>query len=202
LSIFFQSLPGDGYVAVDEAAPPPVDGTDLRLPASVEGRPSEALHEAFRRAQELVMRRDLVATDRERRFCTWRLQTLVRELMLTLAARLDPHADEGFRPTPVHRVVQILSREFDRGYTLDELAYQAGVSPTTLQRQFKRAMGCTVKQFQLRIRIQQARMWLIEDRELRLRDIAERLGVLDEFHFSKTFKQQVGQSPSDYRSSF
>lgn len=202
LGISFEYLPGDGYRLVDPTETAPVIGGELRFPVCVEARAAEALHDTFRQAQELVLRRGATSRADERTFCEWQLQTLVRQLMLTLATRLDPRASAGGRATPVQRVVRLLSNSLDRSFSLDELASEVGLSTSTLKRRFKQDMGCTVKQFHQRLRIQQGRMWLVEDPDLRLSDLAERLGFHDEFHFSKTFKLLTGQSPSGYRRSF
>lgn len=202
LSIAFEPLPGDGYRVVDPADLDPVNDGELRIPVSTQGRTSEALHDVFRDAHELVISRESSRLKSGRRFYDWQLQAILRQLLLTLASRLDPTAGEVGRPTSVQRVVWLLSTHVDRSYALEELADEAGVSVATLTRHFKKTMGCTIKQFQQRMRIQQARMWLMEDPGMRLSDIAERLAFHDEFHFSKTFKQHCGQSPSEYRRSF
>ena len=40
---------------------------------------------------------------------------------------------------------------------------------------------------------------LLQEPHLGLKEVAERCGFCDEFHFSRRFKQRLGLSPSDFR---
>ena len=40
---------------------------------------------------------------------------------------------------------------------------------------------------------------LLSDKTLTLRDVAEKLGYCDEYHFSKQFSKTIGWSPREYR---
>ena len=42
---------------------------------------------------------------------------------------------------------------------------------------------------------------LLNDKDLTIQEVAAAVGYNDPFHFSKSFKQTFGISPTDYRSS-
>lgn len=93
---------------------------------------------------------------------------------------------------------------FQRCHTTIEfpsLAAELGVGYSLFRQAFKERTGLSPKQFQQRERLRWARRLLREPGPL-LAEIAARLGYSSAFHFSRQFKQGVGESPSDYRRRF
>ena len=85
-----------------------------------------------------------------------------------------------------------------RRIRLAELAGLVHLQPTYFSNLFSKLVGCPPMKYVMRRRIaaSQAMLWR---RELSLRRIALDLGFVDEFHFSKAFKREVGVPPSVYR---
>ncbi|MDD2708176.1 MAG: AraC family transcriptional regulator [Verrucomicrobiae bacterium] len=81
---------------------------------------------------------------------------------------------------------------------LAELGKVAGLHPTYLSNSFSRLLGVSPLQYVCRRRIEQAGALLLEGRQS-MAQIAEKLGFVDAFHFSKTFKKITGHPPSSYR---
>lgn len=80
----------------------------------------------------------------------------------------------------------------------EEIATRLGLSPETFRKRFARAVGIPPARFQKQKKIERACAALYQG-SLSLKQLASDLGFFDEFHFSKAFKQVVGQSPSAYR---
>ena len=83
--------------------------------------------------------------------------------------------------------------------TLAELAAVAGLSRFHLLRLFKQHTGETPAQFHLRLRIDLAKR-LLRTTTAGVSEIGLRCGFADSSHFARTFRRQVGASPSSYRS--
>lgn len=78
------------------------------------------------------------------------------------------------------------------------VARDLGVSARTLRRKFKDLSGMTTGEFLNRRRIEQARRLLLES-DAKVSDVANALRFVNEFHFSRRFKQLAGLSPRAYR---
>ena len=81
---------------------------------------------------------------------------------------------------------------------MGDLARRAGLSPSQLQREFRRLFHMTVGDYILRLRLLMARK--------RLRGTADAVGRIaidcgfyDQAHFTRAFKKHTGQTPLDYR---
>jgi len=64
---------------------------------------------------------------------------------------------------------------------------------------FREATGMSVRQYQLELKTRLARMDLRRTPDIGLGELARFPGFYDEFHFSRTFKQRTGVSPSEFR---
>ncbi len=82
---------------------------------------------------------------------------------------------------------------------VDALARRVGMSRSHFDREFSRQVGQPPKRFLLGCRMAEARR-LLESTDLRVGEIAERLGYADIYFFSRQFKASFGTSPLGYRS--
>ena len=85
--------------------------------------------------------------------------------------------------------------------TLDEVAKKVGLTRTYFSALFKKMTGETFVHYRIKKRMEEARK-LLAVPTLTITDIAIQVGYEDYPHFTKTFKNFVGMSPSEYRSSF
>jgi transcriptional regulator GlxA family with amidase domain len=81
---------------------------------------------------------------------------------------------------------------------LGRLAAEAGLSERTFTRRFRRATGLSPLQYQMRLRIGEARS-LLQHSNLGISDIAWRCGWQSASLFSRQFRQRVGLSPRAFR---
>jgi AraC-like DNA-binding protein len=130
----------------------------------------------------------------------------VEETMLGVFARLI--ARGATRPCPeavpgggehVQRACAVLSATFTRNWSLARIARESGISPFHLARSFKRAMGVSMHQHRLTLRLH-ASLEKLREPKRDLSAVAHELGFADHSHFTAAFRRRFGVTPSRYRS--
>ena len=91
-----------------------------------------------------------------------------------------------------------IEQECRRAWTIAALARLVNLSPSRLRHLFKTETGITPNQFLKEVRLAEAEQ-LLRTTFLRVKEIMNRVGFLDESHFGHEFKKTYGQSPSQYR---
>lgn len=102
---------------------------------------------------------------------------------------IDPRVEESVRS---------LDRTRDRMPEPHELARQAGISVSQLNRLFRQELGITVREYSRRRRLVLARTLLAAPGS-RVKETAFRLGFLSSQHFSRWFHLGTGMTPSQYQ---
>lgn len=85
--------------------------------------------------------------------------------------------------------------------TLAEVAAQLGESPSAITHRLQRKFGVSFSEYIGRLRVEEAKRLLRRTR-LSATEIAHRVGVRDQSHFSKLFKRHEGMTPSAFRARF
>lgn len=143
--------------------------------------------------------------DTERRYI-WRemdaIPTLSRlqAYVLSFLDPLDDKPDEG-SPVPIklREIVRYIHAHFhEKGFTIQAIADHVNLSETYLCSYFKKQRGQTLKEFITETRFERAKE-LLRDRELKLFEVAVRLGFADANYFATFFKRCAGCTPSEYR---
>lgn len=133
-------------------------------------------------------------------------EAMSRVLLVKLLQRYGKRRPEAvalssrFTSSHYNRVLRFIRERLDQTITLDELAREAGMSPSHFSRVFKETVGSTPMQYVLAYRVEQA-IKMMEDAERPLGSIALDCGFADQSHFSRSFKQVTGQTPRAYRAS-
>ncbi len=131
-------------------------------------------------------------------------EALSRVLLVKLLQRYGKRRAEEvalsarFTSRHYQRVLAFVQTRLDRTITVDELAAEAGMSPSHFSRVFKETLGSTPMQYVMAYRIEQA-MKMMEDATRPLGEIALDCGFADQAHFSRSFKQVTGQTPRSFR---
>ena len=86
----------------------------------------------------------------------------------------------------------------DSGISVGRIADVLGLSEGHLSRLFKTEMETGINTYLTRYRIRQA-MRELKDVQVKVYEVAERVGYQDIAYFSNTFKKLVGATPSDYQ---
>lgn len=98
----------------------------------------------------------------------------------------------------VREAMTLIEGNIEEPLTVPQIAKVLDVSQRQLERQFKKHVGCTVVQFGLLRRLQNARLLLISTK-LSIRQIATASGFNTLSHFAYSFGKFFGRRPSDYR---
>ena len=83
--------------------------------------------------------------------------------------------------------------------TVTQIADKMCMSPKTLNRRVKYLTGEGAKRYMMRIQLEQARIMLLQDLDVPIVEVGNCCGFEDHSSFTRTFTQNVGMSPSDYR---
>ncbi len=87
---------------------------------------------------------------------------------------------------------------YNKHFTLEDLAKMCCVSEPYMSRLFKSTMKCSLSQYITTMRIEKAKD-LLADPTQKMLAIAYEVGYCDCAHFSKKFKRETGMTPSEYR---
>jgi len=98
----------------------------------------------------------------------------------------------------VREAISLIEQNILEPLSVPNIADALGISQRQLERQFKHAIGCTLVQFGLLLRLQHARVLLIST-DLSVRDIATASGFNTLSHFAFSFGKCFGRRPSEYR---
>jgi transcriptional regulator GlxA family with amidase domain len=94
--------------------------------------------------------------------------------------------------------VELMEANIKEPISQIELADYVDLSRRQLQRLFQRYLLCTPSRYYLQLRLQRAREFLLQT-DLSLVEIAAQTGFVSSSHFSKSYKELYGYSPSRER---
>jgi AraC family transcriptional regulator len=101
----------------------------------------------------------------------------------------------------LQRITTFIHAHLDQGLSLEMLARHIGFSPYHFARLFRQTTGESPHQFVLRQRLMVAQRLLTET-DLPLADVALRVGIPNQSHFTQTFKRRLGITPHVYRQEY
>jgi len=129
-----------------------------------------------------------------------RTQQQLFDLVATLAALGIEHQPIT-APAELIRLHPVLLRLYtDPAASLDvaAMAEIVNLSPSRFHQVFKICLGMAPHQYQQHIRLIKASHLLVNTK-LPIQEIAQRVGYLDPFHFSRLFKAATGKNPRQFR---
>jgi len=120
--------------------------------------------------------------------------------LLTMLDALFETARENFGRTsdPMQKALNYIERNLYKGTTLEETAEHAHVSSCYLSRLFKKTLGINFITYMTRRRMELAKD-LLHGSDMPVNAISLELSYNDLNYFCKSFKKEVGMSPSEYR---
>jgi YesN/AraC family two-component response regulator len=120
-----------------------------------------------------------------------------------LAAKIHPDSDliqfQKKSEDIVNLVKEYVQNNYSAQINLSALADSFGFSLSWLTKLFIKYANITPSKYIKEYRMNIAKQ-LLRDSSLTISNISQQTGFLDQFHFSKAFKQVTGVSPSEYRS--
>lgn len=119
---------------------------------------------------------------------------------------IAPHSREGRErhgklSNVVTEIKGIINKRYGEKLSLNEIASEVYLTPTYVCLLFKEDTGITVNEYITKVRMAKAKEYLTNT-NMKLPDIADKIGYSDASYFSKLFKRQVGMLPSEYRQQF
>ncbi|WP_199613672.1 response regulator [Paenibacillus alkalitolerans] len=100
----------------------------------------------------------------------------------------------------VDMAIDIIMEFYAEDISLQSVANQINVNPSYLSRVFKQEAGDNFIRFLTKVRIDKAKFYL-ETKNIKVYEVAEKVGYHNYTYFSKIFKKVVGVSPEEYRCS-
>ena len=179
----------------------------------VQPDPAQAeLLEPFAELLETIdYRRDAVVSGLARRACSeltasdavapLALEGLVLELLAAAARARHPKGSRIARRRPhwLDDACDLLHDRSGERLLVSEVAAAVGVHPVHLARTFRDHYGMPIGAYLRKLRLEHAAHALAASTNS-IAEIALQAGFFDQSHFSRTFKQQYGLTPRDYRS--
>lgn len=131
----------------------------------------------------------------------WEVHVLTTQVLgRLLKARRVFSAPPVDIPKPLSKAISLVMADACRDWKVPELADAAGASRSGLQRMFKTFQKESIHEFLQRVRLDQARQFLCDER-LAVKEVSARLSFSSEFYFSRFFRKRTGLSPRQFRES-
>ncbi len=127
----------------------------------------------------------------------------VTEICQTLSDAITQLAQwiDNRHPPSTHRKAEEARCYIESNYTsaeigLDRIASIVGANPSYLSKIFKAEYGCSLTRYLLQVRMEHAREALSVSPEATVTSVAQQVGYIDVYYFSKSFKKFYGILPS------
>ena len=152
----------------------------------------EYLHKPFR-LKDLKLRIDNIIENRKR----------VKADLERPESEEAPEQEKPNTPTPEELFLSkarqyVFDHLEDEEYDRESLAADMGSSSSTLYNKLRAITGKNVSTFIRDIRMQEAKRIAIDNPDIRVSDLAYRVGFRDPRYFSTCFKKQFGMQPSEF----
>jgi AraC-like DNA-binding protein/mannose-6-phosphate isomerase-like protein (cupin superfamily) len=99
---------------------------------------------------------------------------------------------------PIDVAIDFLSKNVEKPLTLEEIARKINLSPSHFSFTFKKKTGFSPIEYFNHLKVQKACQYLLFT-TLRIKEIAQELGIEDPYYFSRLFTKIMGTSPNEYR---
>lgn len=131
------------------------------------------------------------------------IQTLIMQLLIFSSRHIEEHSVESLDYlNPMHEriseVVRYINSHYQKDFSLQYLADKFYISPYYLSHAFKEVTGFTFVEYLNSVRIKEAKK-LLEETNLKVYFIADRVGYGSITHFGRVFKEITGHAPLYYR---
>ncbi|SFR76637.1 AraC family transcriptional regulator [Anaeromicropila populeti] len=135
------------------------------------------------------------------------LKAQLMQVLLLILRQMEPQHErqkacnfESYsRQYVVKKIVSYLNENYACKISLDQIAHNMYLSPVYISKIFKEETGESPINYVIKIRLERAKEILEESANGSIKEIANRVGYEDVYHFSKLFKKYYGVSPLNYK---
>lgn len=99
----------------------------------------------------------------------------------------------------INRAKRFINKHYGENISLSDVANQIGVNASYLSRTFTRETGDSLMEYLAKVRMEVAANY-IRTTDLKIYEIAEKVGYTNAEHFSRMFKKVTGKSPREFLS--
>lgn len=122
---------------------------------------------------------------------------LIQDLLKPVITSTQDKNEAGFKSLS-EKITSIVENEFDKEISLEMIADRLHYSRSYLSNVFKREYGESFVDYLMNYRLEMAKHWL-EETDMTIKEIAERLQYRNSQNFIRFFKKKEGMTPGDYR---
>jgi len=97
------------------------------------------------------------------------------------------------------RTIHFLEKQYHTRLNIRELASRFKVSHEHLSRTFHRECGIPLKKYIRKLKVEKGKECLLNKNSYSIKDIAISIGISDDKHFCRVFKEETGLTPGEYR---
>jgi AraC-like DNA-binding protein len=126
------------------------------------------------------------------------VRDLVHGAMKVLGALKRSVANQSGDAAFYQQLNNLVARRITEEVTLAEVARLMNVHPTAVTHRLQRKFGMSFSEYRARIRVDMAKE-LLRETQLKVREVALRVGINDTGNFGKIFRKFERMSPLDYR---
>ncbi len=122
----------------------------------------------------------------------------LNDLILSLSLRYEDAGATTPHMPLLEKSMGYIRRNIASKILVEDLAKDAKTSVSSFQQKFKKATGCSVYDFLIQQRMQEAQRLLAET-DYTVTEIAERCGYANTFYLCNAFKKHTGLTPTQFR---
>lgn len=121
---------------------------------------------------------------------------LVHAIELMLSSQKTKECN---KPDWVNKLTDLLRSKCSEKLTLTVVAMELNLHPVYLCQQFPLFFNCSFGEYIRKLRIEKAVQYMLKREEMSLTEISYDCGFADQSHFIRTFKNNVGVTPFNFR---
>lgn len=126
-----------------------------------------------------------------------KLTKLLSDFIITIAQEMKERKEDKNK-LHVNKAKEFIQKNYNHDISLNSIAEHVYLTPNYLSKIFKDKVGKTVISYLIEIRIEKAKE-LLKNTNLKVYEIAGKVGYSNSRYFGQLFKKQVGFTPNEYR---